>query len=70
MIGVELLVCPHQGYQILRIAEIYNIMRPAREHMDSFDFITAYFKFNRFIRYDVSFLNQGSAGNDDEKFPF
>ena len=70
MCGVELLVSPHQRYQIFRVAQIYYVMGVTGKHMHRFDFITRNLEFDNFVRADFAFLNESATRNNDKKLPF
>ena len=67
--GVEELVAIHDRNQVLRLAEIDDIMGMAGQHVNALDIITGYLKLNDFIRSQFAFLNQAMSGNDDEELP-
>ena len=58
MIRVKLLVCPHQGDEILGIRQVDDVVRPAGDHMDGFDFIARNLKRNLFVGVDIALLDQ------------
>ena len=70
MIRVKLLVCPHQGNEVLGIGKIDDVVRPAGNHVDGFDFVARNLKGNFFVGVDIAFLNQRSTADNDEKLPF
>ena len=45
-------------------------MRPPRNHVDCFNFISGNFKFYRFSCIDITFLNQSMPMNYDKLLPF
>ena len=69
MVGVKLLVGPHDCHQIFRLTQIDNVVGIARQHMDGLDSVTADLKFDLFIGADLAFLNQPVSGHHHEKFP-
>ena len=70
MSRVKLLVCPHQGNAVLGIGQVDDVMRPAGDHVDGFDFVAGNLKGYLFIGMNVAFFDQRSAGNNNEKLPF
>ena len=69
MVGVEQLVCPHEGDEVLGIAEIDDIVRPAGDHVDGFDLVAADLKADLLVRVDIALLDQRATADDDEEFP-
>ena len=57
MIWVKLLICPHQGDKILRVGQVDDVVRPAGDHVNGFDFVARYLKRNLFIGMDVALLD-------------
>ena len=70
MIRVKLLVRPHQGDKILRIGQIDDVVRPAGNHMNGFDFVARNFKRYFFVGVDIALLYQRPARNNNKKLPF
>ena len=69
MIGIELLVRPHQGDEVLGVTQIDDIVRPAGDHVNGFDLISRNLKANLLIRMDIALLDQGASRYDDKKLP-
>ena len=69
MVGVKLLVGPHDCHQIFRFTQIDNIVDIARQHMNGLNPAAADLKFDLFIGADLTFLNQPVSGHDHEEFP-
>lgn len=69
MVGVEQLVRPHEGDEVFGVAEIDDIMRPAGDHVDSFDLVARHLKTDLLIRVDIALFDQCTAADDDEEFP-
>ena len=69
MIRIKLLIRPHEGDKVIGIRQIDDIMRPAGDHVDSFDLLTADLKANLLVRVDVALLNQCATADDDEELP-
>ena len=69
MVGIEQLVRPHKGDEVLCVAEINDIMRPAGDHVNSFDLVAADLKADLFIRVDIALLDQRVTADDDEELP-
>ena len=70
MLGIKLLVCPHHCHQIIRVAEVDNVVCIAGHHMNCLDMLIGYLEFQHFIRSDLSFLNQAVTADNYEEFPF
>ena len=70
MIRVKLLVCPHQGDEFLGIGQIDDVVRPAGNHVDGFNFVSRNLKGYFFVGVDIALLNQRATGNNNEKLPF
>ena len=45
MIRIKLLIRPHNCHQILRVAEVDDVMSIARQHVDGFYLVTTHFPF-------------------------
>ena len=69
MIRIKLLVCPHQGDEVLGIGQVDDVVSPAGNHVNSFDFVAGNLKGYLFIGVDISLLDQRSSADDDEKLP-
>lgn len=70
MIRVELLVCPHQGDEVFGVGEVDDVVRPAGDHVDGFDFVAAYLKRHLLICMDIALLDQRATADNNEKLPF
>ena len=69
MLRVKGLVAGHNRYQILRLGQVDDIVRPAGNHMDGLDLIAGNLKLHRLTSVDISLLNQTVTGHYDEQFP-
>ena len=69
MIRVKLFVCPHQGNEVFGVGQVDDVVRPAGDHVDGFDFFAAHLERDLLVRVDIAFLDQRSAADDDEKLP-
>ena len=69
MAWVEDFVTGHDGYQVLGIAQVDNVVCPAGDHVDGLDFVAGNFKFYRLPRVDVPLLDQAVAVDHDELLP-
>lgn len=58
MIRVKNLITSHDRHQILRLGQIDDIVRPAGNHVNCFDFVSGNFKLYRLAGIDVALLNQ------------
>ena len=70
MARVENLIASHNSYQILGVGDVDNIMRPARDHVDCFYFVSGHFKFYQLTGINISLLDQAMAMNHNELLPF
>ena len=70
VIGVEIFVTRHYGYEIFRFRKIDYVMRPPGNHRHRFDFIAADCKFHRFARNEISFPYKSVTRNNYKKFQF
>ena len=52
------------------LAQINNIMRPPRNHMNRFNLITRQFELNNLTRIDISFLNKPVPDNNNKQLLF
>ena len=69
MIRIKKLVCPHESDEVLSVAEIDDIMRPAGDHVDGFNLIAADLKADLLVCMDIAFLDQRSTADNDEELP-
>ena len=69
MVRVKDLVAGHDRHQILRVAQVDNVVRPAGDHVDALDLFPADLKLHRFAGRDVTLLNQPVAVHHDELLP-
>ncbi len=58
MVGIEQLIRPQEGDEVLGIAEIRDTVRPSGDHVHRFDFLTRHLKADLLIRMDIAFLDQ------------
>lgn len=65
MTRVENFIGPHHRYQIFCFAQVNNIVRITRQHMNRLNLLSTDFEFNDFIRSDFPLLNQAMAGDYD-----
>lgn len=77
MSRIKYLVRPHKCHKILSLTKINYIMCISRQHVYCLNFISAYFKFNRFILFtslrvytEFPLLNQSVPADYDEELPF
>ena len=66
---VELLVCPHQGDEVLGLAQIDDVVGVPRQHVDGLGLVAGHLKFQHLAAADAALLNQTVARNHDEKLP-
>ena len=66
MIYRKYFIASHNCNQILSIAQVDNIMRPARNHVNGLNFIAWDLKLYTLIRVDIAFLDQAMPVNHDE----
>lgn len=69
MVRVKDFIASHDRHQILRLRQIDDVVRPARDHVDSLDLITGNLKLHRFASVDIAFLNQTVTSHHNEQFP-
>lgn len=69
MLWVKNLIASHDRHQIFRLRQVDDVMRPAGNHMDSFNFIPENLKLHRLSGIDVALLNQTMTSHYDEQFP-
>ena len=69
MLGIKLLVCPHDGNKIFGVGQIDDVVRIAGQHMHGLYLFAAYFKAQHLVRADLSFFNESVSRYYNEKFP-
>ena len=69
MVGVKLLVRPHDGHQVLGFGEVDDVVGVAREHVHGLNLVAAHLEFHHLVGADLAFLNQGAAAHHNEEFP-
>ena len=69
MVGIEQLIRPHEGDEVLGITQIDDIVRPAGDHVDGLDLVARYLKADFLICVDVALLDQRATADDDEELP-
>ena len=69
MVGIEQLIRPHEGDEILGVRKIDDIMCPAGNHVDGFDLVARNLKADLLVRMDIAFLDQRTTADDDEELP-
>ena len=73
---VKDLIGPHNSHKVFGLAQINDIVRIPRQHVDCLDLVAADFKFDWFVGSaggrvgaDATFLDKAVTGDDDEEFP-
>ena len=69
VIGVEIFVTRHYGYEIFRFRKIDDAVRPAWDHVNRLDFFAGNHKFHRLAGVNISLPNQAVSGNHDKQLP-
>ena len=69
MVRIKDLVAGHDRHQILRVAQVDDIVRPAGDHVDALDLFPADLELHRFAGIDVALLDQPVAVHHDELLP-
>ena len=69
VVGIKQLIRPHEGDEVLGVAEIDDVVRPAGDHVDGFDLVAADLKADFFIRVDIALLDQRVTANNNEELP-
>ena len=64
MVGIKELIRPHEGDEVLGFTQIDDIMRPAGDHVDGFDLVTADLKADLLIRVDIALFDQRRPRRD------
>ena len=67
--GIKLFVRPHERNEGLGIAQVDDIMRKTRQHMDGLDLLARDFELPYLVTADAALLDEPAACNDDEEFP-
>ena len=70
MIRIKKLVCPHESDEVLSVAEIDDIMRPAGFHIDALDLVPAHFVLFNLAILQIPHLDEAVTVDNDEDFPF
>ena len=68
--GVENLVAVHHRNKVLRVGEVDDVMRIAREHVDAFYLFPTHLKLQHLIRTYLALLYQTMSAHHNEKLPF
>lgn len=66
---IENFIGVHHCYEIIRIAQVNNVVSVAREHNDALDFISTYLIIEDFTGSFLAKLNQTMTRNNDELLP-
>ena len=69
MSGIELLVRPHERNEGLGIAQVDDIVRETRQHMDGLDLVARDLELPYLVAADAALLDEPAPRDDDEKFP-
>ena len=70
IVWVKLFVCPHQGDEVFGVGEVDDVVRPAGDHVNGFDFVARYLERYFFVGVDIALLDQRAAADNNEKLPF
>ena len=57
VVRVELLVCPHEGDEVLGVREVDDIVCPTGNHVNGLYLLSRYFKGYGFVRMDIALLD-------------
>ena len=69
MSGIELLVRPHERNEGLGIAQVDDIVRETRQHMDGLDLVARDLELPYLVAADAALLDEAVPRDDDEEFP-
>ncbi len=69
MPGVKHLVGPHDGDQILGVAEVDDVVGVAGQHVDGLNAVAGDLELQDLVAADPALLNEAVAGDDDEELP-
>ncbi len=69
LLGVENLIAVHHCDKVLCIAEVDDVVRVARQHVNALDVVTSHFKLYYFVGAEFAFLNQSVTADHDEELP-
>ena len=69
MVRVKNFVAGHHRHQILGIAQVDDVVRPAGDHVDRFDLLPRHFELHRLAGVDVALLDEAMTVHHDELFP-
>ena len=69
MIGIKRLVCPHNRHQILRVAQVDDVMGVSGQHVDGLDLLAGHLKLDHLIRANPTLLDKAMAGHHDKELP-
>lgn len=69
MIGIKNFICPHHGHKVLCLAQVDDVVRVSRQHVDSLYPVSAHLKLDNLIGSNLPLLNKSMTGNYDEKLP-
>ena len=58
LLRIKDLITSHDSNQIFRVRQIDDIVSPARDHVNCFDLIPAYFKLHHLSSVNISLLDQ------------
>ncbi len=74
--GIKYLITGHDSHQILRLGQIYDIVGPARYHVDSLYLVTANLELHRLVLLAclgvdtyLTLLDEAMSGNHYKKLP-
>ena len=69
LVGIEDLVGPHEGNEILGLAEVDDVMRVSRQHVNRLDLLTADLKLDDLVGADLPLLNEPVARDHNKELP-
>lgn len=69
MSRIKYLITCHYSYKIICIRKINDIMSPTWNHVNCFDFVTAYFKRYRLSSVNISLLDQAMTMHNNKLLP-
>ena len=68
-VRVENFVAGHHRHQILGIAQVDDVVRPARDHIHRFDLVPRYLELHHLAGVDVPLLDEAVTVHHDELLP-
>ena len=69
LIRIKYLITVHYRHEVFSVAEVDNVVRISRQHVDALDVVARYFEFDYFIGAEPTLLDEAVTADHNEELP-